>query len=145
MRHIYAEKKETGFVLSVSSTAVSLQQMLKDRFVQFKIKRYKLGLLCTIFFPFLKELNILSSHLYNKSVSRKCSGGGLWDVLHAVQLHAFNLYTVSPLSVQLSSTFHFSNGRDWSCNTVMLYTIKAQFTVGLSKCIKSLTPIYLAL
>jgi len=52
LRDIYAEKKKTGFVLSVSSMVVSLQQMLKDRFVQFKIKRYKLGLLCPIFSHF---------------------------------------------------------------------------------------------
>lgn len=81
------------------------------------------------FFLFLKELNIMSSHLYTVSVSGKCSGGGLWDVLHAVQLHAFNLCTVSSLSLQLSSIFHFSNGHDWSCNTVMHYTIKAQYVL----------------
>lgn len=64
---------------------------------------------------------MLSSHLYTVSDSGKCSGRGLWDVLHAVQLHAFNLNTVYALSLQLSPTFHSRNECD--CKTVIHYTV----------------------
>lgn len=61
------QRKGREFVLSVLTAVVSLQQMLKDRFVQFKIKRYmtvlKLWLLCAIFFLFKRSL-ISCHHTY---------------------------------------------------------------------------------